>query len=107
MQPPSGQTCAQYLTPFATAAGGQISNPEAMADCGYCPLSTSDQYLGQVAISFSTRWRDFGIGFAFIFFNIGAAVVLYYMFRVRKSSGKSMGERFAPVVGLFKKGSKK
>jgi hypothetical protein len=30
------------------------------------------------------------------------AVVLYYLIRVRKGSGKSMAERFSPLLAFFK-----
>lgn len=103
MQPPSGQTCGSYLSTYASAAGGSIINPSATSDCGYCPLVSSDQYLSQVSISYGTRWRDYGIGFAFIFFNIFMAVFLYYFFRVRKGSGKGLGERVKGLTGLFRK----
>lgn len=105
MQPPAGQTCGQYLGPFASAAGGSIYNPLASADCQYCTLSNADEYLASVAMSYSTRWRNYGIGFAFIVFNISMAVLLYYLLRVRKWSGigMGMGARLAPVLSLFKK----
>jgi len=32
---------------------------------------------------------------------------LYYLIRVRKGSGKGIGERFAPLLALFKKDAKK
>ena len=82
---------------------GSIYNPDATADCQYCTISNADQFLSSVSISYSTRWRDYGIGFSYIIFNIFAAVMLYYLIRVRKSSGRSMKERLAPVLGFFKK----
>jgi ABC-type multidrug transport system permease subunit len=103
MQPPAGQTCGQYLGVYASAAMGTIYNPNATSDCQYCSITNSDQYLSSVDISFSTRWRNFGIGFSFILFNIFVAVLFYYLFRVRKSSGRSFGDKLAPVLGLFKK----
>jgi ABC-type multidrug transport system permease subunit len=103
MQPTAGMSCGDYLTPYATAAGGQIINPSAMANCEYCSLSNADQFLASVAISYTTRWRNYGIGFAYIFFNICMAVLLYYLIRVRKGSGKGIGERLAPVLKIFKK----
>ncbi|KAF4631295.1 hypothetical protein G7Y89_g6838 [Cudoniella acicularis] len=107
MQPPSGQTCGQYLDPYANASGGAVYNPTAMADCQYCSITNTDQFLESVAISYSTRWRNYGIGFAYIIFNIFMAVLLYYLIRVRKGSGKGLGERLAPFLGLFKKDPKK
>ncbi|TVY84470.1 ZEB2-regulated ABC transporter [Lachnellula suecica] len=107
MQPLAGQTCQEYLGPYATAAGGSIYNGAATSNCEYCPLSTSDQFLESVAISYSTRWRNYGIGFAYIIFNIFVAVLLYYLIRVRKGSGKSVAEKFSPVLALFKKDPEK
>jgi ATP-binding cassette subfamily G (WHITE) protein 2 (PDR) len=94
MQPPGGMTCGDYLQSYASAAGGRIYNPAATANCQYCSASNADQFLSSVAISYSTRWRDYGIGFAYI--------VLYYLIRVRKGSGKSMAERFSPLLAFFK-----
>jgi ATP-binding cassette subfamily G (WHITE) protein 2 (PDR) len=102
MQPPGGMTCGDYLQSYASAAGGRIYNPTATANCQYCSASNADQFLSSVAISYSTRWRDYGIGFAYIVFNIFMAVVLYYLIRVRKGSGKSMAERFSPLLAFFK-----
>jgi ATP-binding cassette subfamily G (WHITE) protein 2 (PDR) len=107
MQPLAGQTCGDYLGPYASAAMGSIYNPEATSDCQYCPLSNADQYLASVSISYTTRWRNYGIGFSYIVFNIFVAILFYYLFRVRKSSGKSMGEKLAPVLKLFKKDATK
>lgn len=107
MQPLGDQNCGDYLRAYATAAGGRVYNPQSLTNCQYCPVSNSDQFLAGVAISYDTRWRDYGIGFAYIVFNIFMAVVLYYLIRVRKSSGKGMAERFKPLLVLFKKDSKK
>lgn len=103
MQPPRGQTCGKYLTNFAKFAGGQVYNPEATSNCQYCTVSTADQFLAGSAISYSTRWRDYGIVFAYIVFNIFMAVFLYYLIRVRKSSGKSMREKFSWILKFFRK----
>lgn len=107
MQPPTGSTCGQYLGPYASVAMGSIYNPDATSDCQYCTLTNADQYLSASAISYSTRWRNYGIGFSYIVFNIFAAVLMYYFFRVRKSSEKGAGEKLAPILALFKKDPKK
>jgi ATP-binding cassette subfamily G (WHITE) protein 2 (PDR) len=49
----------------------------------------ADQYLNGSNIYWSERWRNFGLMWAYVIFNIAAATFLYYFFRVRKSSGKS------------------
>jgi ATP-binding cassette subfamily G (WHITE) protein 2 (PDR) len=103
MQPPRGMTCGDYLQPYAKVAGGSIYNPSATSNCHYCPMSNADQFLGSVAISYSTRWRNYGIGFAYIVFNIFMAVVLYYLIRVRKGSGKAMSERLGWVLKFWQR----
>ena len=85
--PPQGQTCGAYLRDYASAAGGLIQNPGATAACEYCSLTNSDQFLASASISYSQRWRNFGIIFAFIAFNVFVAVVTYWLFRVANLKG--------------------
>jgi len=96
--PPAGETCQQYLAAFLRTAPGYLQNPAATANCAYCQLSVGDQFLAGANIYYSQRWRNFGIFWAYIFFNVFAAVVLYYGFRVQQwsvSSGvKSIGTTF-------------
>jgi len=82
--PPSGQTCAQYLAPFLKQAPGTLQNPDATADCRYCSLSTGDQYVAASNIYYSERWRNYGIVWAFILFNVFVAIFTYWAFRVKK-----------------------
>ncbi|KAJ5082669.1 hypothetical protein N7532_011712 [Penicillium argentinense] len=88
--PPSGLTCGEYLTPYVTAAGGQLYNPAATANCQYCQLSNADQYLASSNIFYSERWRNFGLGWAYISFNIFGTVLMYYMFRVKHYNPTSL-----------------
>ncbi|KAI1611046.1 ABC multidrug transporter [Exophiala viscosa] len=100
--PPSGQTCAQYLAEYLRAgAPGQLLNPSATTSCEYCPLTSADQFLASSDIYYSQRWRNFGIGFIYIFFNIFGCIMLYYLFRVRRLSLASLAKgpaRFADIV---------
>ncbi|KAJ5334695.1 hypothetical protein N7452_007098 [Penicillium brevicompactum] len=98
--PPSGQTCMQYLQKYADAAGGRIMNGNATSDCEYCPLAVADQSLASFGINYDDRWRNFGIMWAFIAFNIFMAVIMYYLVRVKrwntgekKSSKKPTSEK--------------
>jgi len=84
--PPENQSCGAYLEGFARVAGGVIQNPEATTDCRYCALSNSNQFLAGSNIFYSERWRNFGIIFAFIGFNVFLALLTYYLFRVAKVS---------------------
>lgn len=80
--PPAGQTCGDYLRDFAQVAMGTIQNPDATESCNYCSLSNADQFLASVNIYYSERWRNFGILFAFIGFNVFLALLTYWLFRV-------------------------
>jgi ATP-binding cassette, subfamily G (WHITE), member 2, PDR len=82
--PPNGQTCEQYLAPYLEQAPGQLYNGAATSRCEYCPISNGDQFLASSRVYWDQRWRNFGIGWAYIGFNIMAAVWLYWFFRVRK-----------------------
>ena len=82
--PPPGSTCGEYLAAFIQGgAPGRLLNPSATADCEYCSLRTADQYLANSRISYDQRWRNFGILWAYVIFNIAVAVLTYYLFRVR------------------------
>ncbi|KKK17140.1 ATP-binding cassette transporter [Aspergillus rambellii] len=81
--PPSGLNCGQYLAQYLQLAPGRLYNPSATQGCEYCSLQNADQYLAASNIYYSERWRNFGIGWAYIGFNIIGTVALYYIFRIR------------------------
>ncbi|KAK1996952.1 ABC-2 type transporter [Colletotrichum falcatum] len=82
--PPANQTCGEYLSDYLQVAPGQLQNPDANEQCRYCSLSNADQYMAGTNIFYDERWRNFGIVWAFIFFNIFIAVISYYLVRVKK-----------------------
>lgn len=89
--PPSGMTCSAYLQTFLSAnPGGSLINPSATIDCQYCSLSSSDEFLARSSITWAHRWRDYGIGSAYIGFNIIFAILFDYLFRVQKWDGASV-----------------
>ncbi|KZS96568.1 pleiotropic drug resistance ABC transporter [Sistotremastrum niveocremeum HHB9708] len=95
--PPSGQTCAQYMSTYISNAGGYLSNPNDSSNCEFCSASTTDQYLVSLNMSYSHRWRNIGFLSAYIGFNIFLVFFCTYMFRVRK------GSLFGGLKKLFKK----
>ncbi|CAK4009804.1 ABC transporter [Lecanosticta acicola] len=92
--PPRGQTCGQYMQRYIDGGNGSIANggylrdASATSNCAYCTYDDSNVFLASVAVSYSNRWRDFGILWAFIIFNIIAAVFFYWLVRVPKDMGK-------------------
>ncbi|KAJ9614979.1 hypothetical protein H2200_001053 [Cladophialophora chaetospira] len=89
--PPTGQTCGKYLSAYLEGgAPGSLLNPSATTQCEYCPLQSANQFLANSWIDPSDQYRNLAILFAYIFFNMIAAVSLYYVFRVRHFSIKSL-----------------
>lgn len=85
VSPPSGQSCREYFAAFLNGTGsmGALQNPNDTSDCRYCPATTADTTLSASGIFYSDRWRNFGILWAYVIFNIAVAVGTYYWFRVR------------------------
>ncbi|KAI0383501.1 ABC-2 type transporter-domain-containing protein [Hypomontagnella monticulosa] len=82
--PPEGATCGEYIDPFNQLAHGAIYNPEATSACNFCTLSNTNTFLASVDSFYSDRWRNFGLIWAYIVFNIGATLFLYWLARVPK-----------------------
>lgn len=87
-QAPANLTCKQYAGPFVEMAGGSIQNPNANQTCLYCPIAATDSYLETLTINYNERWRNFGLIWVFIIFNILAALTAYWLIRVSKTSLK-------------------
>ncbi len=85
-KPPTGLTCGQYMAPYLRLAPGQLLNPSSEDVCQYCSLTVADQFLASSDLNWSERWRDFGLMWAYVVFNIFMAVLLYYTFRVKRWS---------------------
>lgn len=82
--PPPNMTCGQYLQPYLQLAPGRLSNPDATSQCHYCQLSVADQYLEPRGIEWTLRWRNFGLVWAYVAFDLFMIPVLYYLFRMKK-----------------------
>ncbi|KAI0833903.1 ABC-2 type transporter-domain-containing protein [Hypoxylon sp. FL0890] len=80
--PPSGQTCGQYMADYLATAPGQLQNWNDYSNCRYCSVTKADQYLAPTGISWDDRWRNFGLFWVYIVFNIMVTVASYYIFRV-------------------------
>ncbi|KAF9585985.1 hypothetical protein BGW38_010677 [Lunasporangiospora selenospora] len=67
---PPGQTCGDYAAAFMTRATGYINNPSATSGCEYCVYSKGQDFYHGLSMDFANRWRDFGIIWIYIVFNI-------------------------------------
>ncbi|KAH6666409.1 putative ABC transporter [Halenospora varia] len=81
---PTSGTCADYMASYIDANKGYLLNPNATTDCSYCTISDTNTFLASVTSYYSQAWRNFGIMWAFIIFNIFGALALYWLVRVPK-----------------------
>jgi ATP-binding cassette subfamily G (WHITE) protein 2 (PDR) len=86
--PPAGQTCGQYLDPYINATGGYYLDGNATSDCSFCTLDSTNQFLAQINVFYSDRWRNFGLMWVYIAFNAAGAIFLYWLCRVPKKGKK-------------------
>lgn len=82
--PPSNETCGEFMNDFKNIYGGYLLNPNARRDCEFCSANETNTVLGTLNSHYSHRWRNFGIMWAFIIFNIATALFLYWLARVPK-----------------------
>ncbi|RAK73142.1 pleiotropic drug resistance family ABC transporter [Aspergillus fijiensis CBS 313.89] len=87
--PPNNQTCESYMKAYISVAGGYLEDPSATSNCQFCTISSTDTFLASVSSYFSDAWRNFGLMWVYIIFNIAAAVGIYWLARVPKSAGKA------------------
>lgn len=80
-----GQNCSTYLSTYITILGGSLRpGTEGSSHCEFCPLSNTNQYLALLDMHYDQSWRNFGILWAFIFFNVCFAFFIYWLVRVPK-----------------------
>jgi ATP-binding cassette subfamily G (WHITE) protein 2 (PDR) len=84
IQPFSGETCKEYLGEYMSSFGGNLLNPSATEDCSFCPLASTNDFLASVNSDYSRRWRNFGLIWVYVLFNIVAALALYWLVRMPK-----------------------
>lgn len=85
-EPPAGSNCIEYMGPYISAAGGYLLDDNATDSCSFCTISDTNTFLAGVQSSYADRWRNFGILFAYIVFNIFGALFLYWLTRVPKKA---------------------
>jgi ABC-type multidrug transport system permease subunit len=88
LDPPAGQTCGEYLARHIATAGGYLLDEGATSACRYCKIKETNVYLEGLQADYGTRWRNFGIMWAYVVFNIVAALVLYWVARMPKGKKK-------------------
>jgi ATP-binding cassette, subfamily G (WHITE), member 2, PDR len=91
--PPNGQTCGQYMSSYITSNGGYLQDPDSITNCSFCPVSDTNIFLASVSSYYSQAWRNYGIMWVYILFNVAGAVLLYWLIRVPKDVKKKEKEK--------------
>lgn len=86
---PPNQTCSEYMDPYIDVVGGYLRDTTPSFDndsefCSYCRMNSTNQYLSGIGVSYERRWRNFGLVWVYVVFNICMAAFLYWAFRVPK-----------------------
>ncbi|OAP65341.1 hypothetical protein AYL99_01313 [Fonsecaea erecta] len=88
---PAGQTCAEYMHSYIDAVGGYLQDSSGTGtgnNCSYCAIATTDAFLASVSAHPQDMWRNFGLMWPYIVFNVAGAVFLYWLARVPKRMSK-------------------
>ncbi|KAK9368335.1 ABC-2 type transporter-domain-containing protein [Lipomyces kononenkoae] len=82
--PAANLTCGEYMASYVSTSGGQVMNPDDTSGCKFCTISSTNTFLASVSSSYSHRWRNFGLIWAYIVFNVFSAIFFYWLARVPK-----------------------
>lgn len=85
LEPPSGFTCGDYLGLFTNSSGGSVLNPAATSQCQYCSVVSSEVFLKSIRADLSEGWRNFGLIFVYVAFNIVGAMAIFYFARMPRA----------------------
>ncbi|KAK1147145.1 ATP-binding cassette transporter snq2 [Aspergillus melleus] len=67
--PPSGQTCQQYVAQYLERNAGYLTNPSGTQQCSYCPYSVGDDFAETLHYFYKDRWRDWAVFLGFCLTN--------------------------------------
>jgi ATP-binding cassette subfamily G (WHITE) protein 2 (PDR) len=107
---PNGQSCSQYMSTYINNFGGYLEDTNATGTCSFCTVKDTNTFLASINSSYSNRWRNFGIMWVYVIFNIAAALLLYWLVRVPKGTreekepkDKEAKKASKKVFGIFSK----
>jgi ABC-type multidrug transport system permease subunit len=74
---------------YIKMVGGYFVDPDVTQNCEFCTVAKTNTYLAGVNIDYADRWRNFGLLWVYIFFNMGAALFIYWLARMPKKTLKN------------------
>ena len=93
--PSDGQTCQRYMNSYISSFGGYLEpgTAQSTTNCSFCQIRDTNTFLAGVAVHPAHMWRDFGIMWVYIIFNIFGAIFLYWWVRVPKGGKHQSQEK--------------
>jgi ATP-binding cassette subfamily G (WHITE) protein 2 (SNQ2) len=86
--PPTGNTCGEYLSDYMAGAGSRTNliNPDALEGCRVCQYRVGSDYLAGINIpDYIYGWRDAGIVVLFVF---SSYAMVYLLMKLRTKASK-------------------
>ncbi|KAF2866968.1 putative multidrug resistance ABC transporter [Massariosphaeria phaeospora] len=77
-------TCGEYIANYKAVMGGYMMDDNATSDCSWCAMGDTNVFLSAVSANYSDVWRNFGILWVYVIFNIFGALFFYWLVRVPK-----------------------
>ncbi|CAG8975972.1 hypothetical protein HYALB_00012307 [Hymenoscyphus albidus] len=87
--PPTGQTCSQYLASYMQGMGAltNLTNPEARSGCRVCQYRTGADYLKTLnLLEYYYGWRDAGIC---VIFMLSSYAIVFLLMKLRTKRSKT------------------
>ncbi|PYH89265.1 P-loop containing nucleoside triphosphate hydrolase protein [Aspergillus ellipticus CBS 707.79] len=78
----AGQTCGDYLGAYIEQVGGYLADADAVTSCRDCRAKETNVILRTVGVEHGSRWRDLGILWVYVLFNVVGALAGYWLARV-------------------------
>jgi ATP-binding cassette subfamily G (WHITE) protein 2 (PDR) len=72
------------MAPYIEQLGGYLTNLTATTECEFCVIADTSTFLSSAGVDYGDRWRNFGILWGYVIFNVLVAVLLYWGVRVPK-----------------------
>ncbi|KAK4231890.1 ATP-binding cassette transporter [Podospora fimiseda] len=80
---PEGESCEGYMKEYMERIGGYLLSGEGN-ECRYCRVAETNVFLKGISAEYGTRWRNFGIVWVYVLFNVLAACGFYWLVRIPK-----------------------
>lgn len=91
--PPANTICSTYLNSYIRDYGGYLTleSIDSISECVYCTGNDTNIFLNSISSDYSDRWRNWGIVWVYVVFNVVAAIGLYWLIRVPKRRKENVG----------------